>query len=429
MAAPIATNPASISLRQNDDFPYKRLDPHMRADIDERFAALRRWRANWVHSNYRINNVPEMRGTRLRFAPTMGPLIMALTGHDYSAQDLISDYFIEDLRVRAIRGEQSAYDYWREHAHSAPQPSLQQRLSTVSASASTSLPPSYADKYNLANLPRHVAREAIWHNIMEVGNFRPTVAVGIVQLVRDVIGRPCDYALDPCAGWGDRLIGFAAAGVSALIDVDPNQDLGPRYAQIEEWLHQQGSPIKRTYFARPFEDIPPGDLINALNALVPIPDGVHLQPSAPFERAQSPRRLFDLVVIDPPYFDLEVYVPHDADGTQSITRYPTFDKWFDHFLMKCASNSARVLHPGGILAIIVNNIRERPSRDSAASSAAAGLHIVRGGSGKEHFMDRMIKHITYNMGMHYLGVVSYAEIDAHGEYRSPQPIWLWEKKN
>jgi hypothetical protein len=33
------------------------------------------------------------------------------------------------------------------------------------------------------------------------------------------------------------------------------------------------------------------------------------------------------------------------------------------------------------------------------------------------------------MGMHYLGVVSYAEIDAHGEYRSPQPIWLWEKKN
>lgn len=395
-----------------DDFPYKNKDPSMRASIGERFRALMHYvpRFMVMTRSYTIANAPDMSNAiDLRFAPVRAPMIMALHARDYEKYNLISDYFIEYLRIRAYRGDdpsrESLYDYWRTN---------RARITEG------------AREYDVGD-----ARETLYREKMEVGTFRPTVVIGIFELARKYVferardRRAVEWVLNPCAGWGDRLIGAMAYGVRGIVDVDPNQDLGPEYERIEMWAREQrtyqqqsapreqcahhqrnsrehavdGAITRRRYFAQPFEDVPESALREALRDIG-------------CERGE-----FDLALIAPPYFDLEVYVPGSA--SQSVERYPTFAQWYSNFLIPLIFKSGRVLRKGGVIALIINQAPDARTNESA----------------------RFLRSMIHDVGMgakdylHYLGVVSYAEVrtrvinekthDLH--IRSPQPIWLWKK--
>ena len=394
-----------------DDFPYKRLHGDMLGAIAQRFRDLMTYRPIFRPMTYRINNAPELAPQNLRFcfAGKCEPLIMVLRPEDYEKYNLISDYFIEQHRIRAYRTDtrdtprESVLDYWRAHRDEI------RKVFDKQTNAKD------ADQWV------HFAREFVYHNKMEVGTFRPTVAAGIVWLMRATLcenDHACDWVLNPCAGWGDRLIGLMAAGVRGCVDVDPNEELGAEYPKICSWasslIHSE-APFQHKYFPRPFEDIPISELENALTQM----QAKSLRPHELIDRG------FDLAIVDPPYFDLEVYVPNDVAKVQSITRYPTFDEWYNKFLIAMIKKCASLLRIGGILALIVN----QASTNSKTSP-------------NEKFLSYMVRDVMREMlkrevgqtescahtALRYLGVVSYAEVagaDGHFRARSPQPIWIW----
>lgn len=403
-----------------DDFPYKRLQGDMQSDIRRRFLALMQWRPTFVITRYNIVNAPELEDKHLRFCfgGQRDPMVMSFSAADYDKYNLISDYFIEQHRIRAIRGDdpkhESLFDYWGAHRDEI--------RAKCDESRSTELPPQQI----IGVAPRNenerrliCYRERVYADKMEVGTFRPTVAAGIIWLMRKRLGQSCDYVLDPCAGWGDRLIGITAAGARGSVHVDPNPALGAEYARIFDWIREVYPALtayRREYIARPFEDIPRAELLQAL-ARVKSSGASSSSTAAAEDQAPTLSRDdgFDLVIIAPPYFDLEIYVPNDATGTQSITRYTEWSQWYEKFLLASLALAASTLRIGGVLALIIN---QPPDRNSPRFLARLGPDVIRAASGVET-----------NPQMRYLGVISYAEYKPKIRgYRSPQPIWIWMRE-
>ena len=113
--------------------------------------------------------------------------------------------------------------------------------------------------------------------------------------------------LDPCAGWGGRMIGAASLG-----------------AYYEGW-----EPSTRTF-----------DGLNRLGTwLKKFETGfdfkLHCQP---FEDAHVKGK-FDLAYTSPPYYDTEHYAPDEA--TNSMNRYKTFDAWLEGFYLPMVDKALR----------------------------------------------------------------------------------------
>lgn len=145
--------------------------------------------------------------------------------------------------------------------------------------------------------------------------FRPVVAKHLYSTLCPAGGR----VWDPCAGWGGRLMGAAAAGVAYVgTDVEPETVEGNRglaealgHDQVEVVLHE----------AQTF-DVPP----------------------------------VDLVFTSPPYFDVEHYGTSDG---QSFRAFDSFDTWLDGFLGPLVERAWGALESGGVLALNVAQIQTR----------------------------------------------------------------------
>lgn len=423
----MATTKHSASKRDrdhDDDFPYKNLIPQMKDDIARRYLALREYRPAFRILAYSITNAPDFAGQHLRFCfgGARDPLLMVLSPSDYDKYNLISDFFIEQHRIRAYRGDdpdrESVYDYWQHHREE-----IQQRVSKMRSQGRDRAKGTGSEGHISE---KHEMREYIYANKMEVGTFRPTVAAGIVWLLRSRLSTRCEWVLDPCAGWGDRLLGFMASDVRGVVDVDPNTALGAEYPKIRDWVKSidpSATNFQHHYIPAPFEDIPRDDLVRKLLQMRTPTVDIADEDVRAFPREDG----YDLVLIAPPYFDLEVYVPNDTAGTQSISRYPTFEEWFNKFLIANLKKCGEQLRVGGILALIINQAPTARTDESA------------------RFLHRMISDVTRPTGtpscvkLRYLGVISYAEVTndtkktsrdgASKEHiRSPQPIWFWMRE-
>jgi len=149
-------------------------------------------------------------------------------------------------------------------------------------------------------------------------NFRPAAAKSLVELLG---GR---RVLDPCMGFGARLLGSLSAGAS-YVGVDP---------------------CKKTVEGN-------RALMGALRAA-----GVYME-DATLHRGCAEDVLgrgrfgtFDLAVTSPPYFDLEIY---DGGPDQSAARYPELDVWLNYFLRKLIDYVHRDLRPYGYMALNVSH--------------------------------------------------------------------------
>ena len=127
----------------------------------------------------------------------------------------------------------------------------------------------------------------------------------------------CDYyspniVLDPCMGWGGRMLGAVASGAH-YIGFDPNTETYNNLQKMAKFLDIEN---KVTLI---YDDAMNMDKHNLPNV--------------------------DLVLTSPPYFDLEVYT---NETTQSIHNHSNYRAWSDFFLKGIIQKSACLLNVGGV---------------------------------------------------------------------------------
>lgn len=160
--------------------------------------------------------------------------------------------------------------------------------------------------------------------------FKPAVAAAVIRYFG------ASSVLDPCAGWGDRLVAACACRVR-YVGVDPNGGNFPGYAGI---VGRYGDDGRQEVFESCFEDFDGGG-----------------------ER-------FDLAFTSPPYFDTERYAAGtEYEGRQSWRRYATVDAWVDGFLRPMVLKCKQSLRTGAVLAV---NLKDS-IRKTTAGKETLGL--------------------------------------------------------
>ena len=133
--------------------------------------------------------------------------------------------------------------------------------------------------------------------------------------------------LDPCSGWGDRMLGAAVTNcVKTYVGFDPNINLRPGYV---ETLKACGHSLisfdrKKLQFSNGFTMIREPFEIGALSLS---------------------NDSFDLVFTSPPFFLYEVYSPDN----------PTYSDWIEEFYKPLMIHSCRCVKPGGYVGIYIGD--------------------------------------------------------------------------
>ena len=136
-----------------------------------------------------------------------------------------------------------------------------------------------------------------------------------------------EIVLDPCAGWGGRMLGAVAYGAH-YIAFDPNTTTFNNLQKIVNFLGIQ-------------------------NKVTLICDDARNM-----NKYNLPK--VNMVLTSPPYFDLEVYAHED---TQSITNTPTYQDWADGFLRETIKLGIEHLNPNGVSCWNVGKVRNRDMND------------------------------------------------------------------
>lgn len=176
-------------------------------------------------------------------------------------------------------------------------------------------------KYNDRYLtPSCVRRSLTAFGGQGVSNFRPSIAKWVYRK----FGSGGSVVLDPCAGYGGRLLGAMTSEIKEYIGFDPNKvsiegNMKLYHALDRANKYRMGTKV--TLLAEPFED-------------------------------SNINKKFDIVFTSPPYFDKEKY---SNDDTQSWVRYKTYDSWVRGFLQPLIEKSYELLDTGGYLILNVGD--------------------------------------------------------------------------
>jgi len=175
-----------------------------------------------------------------------------------------------------------------------------------------------------------------------VHNFRASVAKAVV----DRWCAPGGTVLDPCAGWGGRLLGTLCSQRAV------------HYEGVDASLATVRG-LRR--FGHKLEE---NEQVRATCAVS----------HAAFEDWEPTGR-FDLVFTSPPYFDAEWY---SNDSGQSAVRYATYSEWLESFLRVLVEKSWALLKPGGRLALNVADAGSYPIAEDlrAMVEAHCGLETT-----------------------------------------------------
>jgi hypothetical protein len=153
-------------------------------------------------------------------------------------------------------------------------------------------------------------------------NFRPGIALHFYRRY----GRVGGLVLDPCTGYGGRLVGWMASGLGGqYIGVDPSRLTHDGNEQMATALAR---PLGLTVdlFNVPFEDVDTANLVESV----------------------------DCIVTSPPYFAKELYA---QEPTQSFQRYRTIEEWENGFLRPMLAGCFRVLRPGAFACVNIADVK------------------------------------------------------------------------
>jgi len=174
-----------------------------------------------------------------------------------------------------------------------------------------------------------------------VGQFNTGVARWLVESLCPQGGA----VLDPCAGWGNRLCGAAAAG-RGYHGIEPCGETFKGLVSISAWLKAAGVAQR-----------------------ISVVQGVAEDPSA---YGVAP---YDFAITSPPYFDTERY---SDEGTQSSVRYPEYGLWLSGFLGPMVACVHAALKPGAAFALNIADVKGRPLESDALSVAlSCGFSLER----------------------------------------------------
>lgn len=168
------------------------------------------------------------------------------------------------------------------------------------------------------------------------------------ELARDLIdefaAEPGARVLDPCHGWGGRMVGFLLSqkgGHYQGFDVDERTHQG--VLALYNDLRGYAAPGKTAaLLCQPFED-----------------------PSAKLAK-------FDFALTSPPYFDVERY----GGELSSWRRYPKFETWVTGFYQPMLTKVASLLKPGAVFALQVGNQSYPLERTALEFAPTAGFEHI-----------------------------------------------------
>jgi hypothetical protein len=241
----------------------------------------------------------------------------------YLETAVLSDLYQEQQRMKARRlGKASPLQWWSDRLH------REQVWALVAAQGPPTVEALRLELYRASK-----------ENAPEANQFFPSL---VVSLLRFFFGENRGVrVLDPSAGWGDRLLGAIAAGVSYL-GFDPNAALQPGY---EAMIARFGDAGRHRVVTAPFDAVSIVESAASAGSLA--------------VAAQS----FDMVLSSPPFFDYEHY---DDAGDQSDVRFRSREAWLSGFYEPWLRKACRALKTGGVLCLYVLNVAPVAIADETA---------------------------------------------------------------
>ncbi len=358
----VAENPENI------DYPYCKY--HISAkEVSSAFKNIQEYKLDINEASYTIRNIPILERRDRQF--NNRSVIAKVFSDDYWKMGFISDYFNEHVRVKGKRydNKESPFDCWTNNKSNIIA-ELKQGLRNQKDHGGE-----LAGGDNEIPLTYKQINEFLYTKNIGCNTFKPYLVVGIAKKFHST------QMLDFSSGWGDRLIGAIAAGIS-YVGVDPNNELFQGYKEIMEKLANGKVSDQDPYYYT--------NLWNYYKMIC-----------SPFQTADLKNDTFDLIMTSPPYFNLEIYSNQE---TQSIVQYPEIDDWENKFLYPSFTKAWSHLRPEGHFVLILNNIY-----------------------GKPDYTWKAVQWATRNLpGADYLGLLPSAH-GGEGNWKSPQPMWIWRK--
>lgn len=169
----------------------------------------------------------------------------------------------------------------------------------------------------------------------------------VEELAKELIDEfaPHGNILDPCHGWGGRLVGALLAGVKKYTGVDPSPE-----------AHAGVSRIKDAYLPYCHDTTEEVNLIEEC-----------------FENCTFNEESFDFALTSPPYFDVEQY----HGEKQAHSRYPQYELWREKFYKPLIYNTFRCLKRGGVFALQVGGQSYPLIADGIRIAKEAGFKVER----------------------------------------------------
>jgi len=176
-----------------------------------------------------------------------------------------------------------------------------------------------------------------------VTKYRTVTAKALVQFFK------ARRVLDPCTGWGGRLLGcLAAADDTYYVGCEPDKNTHKGLMGI---LQDDAIPLAVRLRAQILQKPAEVALKDDINQMTP----------------------FDMVLTSPPYFNLEQYTD---SSDQSITTYTKWEDWLEKWLKPVILASLATLKPGGVSCWSVKNFKS--DKHYALADATKKIHTDAG---------------------------------------------------
>ena len=299
-----------------DEFPYIRL-LYTDVQIQNMFTNLKNINFDNRTSTeyYSVHNI-KISSKHLLFINK--PMLLINKDVDYEDFGMLSDMFQEKNRMKCIfiGSKMSPYKYYSFYKKQMKETLVKQNK--------------VINVNNLRQLLYEIGPK-------QCSAFKPSNMVYLIKLfgIKSV--------LDPCSGWGDRLIAALAMNIR-YVGIDPNSILHPEYEKMINFFKHTGK-------------------------IDMICDTI--------QNANLPKEKFEMVFTSPPYFKIEKYTNNGEVKDKDE------NEWFNNFMIPMINKSISHLKNNGYLVLVINQMPY------------------------EHYIQKMIDYIYTIHIMYYMGVISY----------------------
>lgn len=232
-------------------------------------------------------------------------IITKLTSFD---KELLIDYFIDSIKIKAKKKDNiSIYDLLYNNEEYLNE-FLNELMNHIIAN-------------NIEHVDGLFIREYIYHSkfckekCKEVSHFSIATSISIYKYYKSL------RVLDPCMGWGERLIGSLFSNIDEYWGFDPSSELHEKYEEIYKTIkNKTHCKTKVNMYKLAFEE----------------------------EKDILKENYFDMVFTSPPFFDQEIY---NNEDDQAYIKYDNQYSFNLNFIKPLIIKSINCLKSGGYLII------------------------------------------------------------------------------